>query len=47
MTSARLVEAVGAKSAAYVPLLAGDRVIAVISVATTDAHRAFSADDLR
>jgi PAS domain S-box-containing protein len=45
-TSTRLAAAVGAKSAAYVPLLADDRVIAVISVATIDEHRAFSADDL-
>src|SRR5579864_9005127 len=45
--STRLAEAVGAKSAAYVPLISGDRVIAVISVATTTVHRAFSPDDLR
>jgi GAF domain-containing protein len=44
--SSRLAEQVGAKSAAYVPLTVGDRVIAVISVATTDEHRAFSADYL-
>src|ERR1700758_2906595 len=43
----RLAEAVGAKSAAYVPLIGGDRVIAVISVATTAVHRVFSPDDLR
>ena len=36
----------GAKSAAFVPLVSDDRVIAVISVATTDDYRAFSADDL-
>jgi PAS domain S-box-containing protein len=45
--STRLAEAVGAKSAAYVPLISGDRVIAVISVATTAVHRVFSPDDLR
>jgi len=37
---------VGAKSVAFVPLISNDRVIAVISVATTDDYRAFSADDL-
>jgi PAS domain S-box-containing protein len=44
--SRTLAEAVGAKSAAFVPLLAEQRVIAVISVATTDELRAFSGDDL-
>jgi two-component system, NtrC family, sensor histidine kinase KinB len=44
--SARLADAVGAKSAAYIPLVTGGRVGAVISVATTDDHRAFSGDDL-
>src|SRR4051812_670854 len=44
--SARLVEATGAKSAAYIPLVSEERVIAVISVATTDDYRAFSSDDL-
>jgi PAS domain S-box-containing protein len=44
--SARLAEAVGAKSAAYIPLISGERVTAVISVATTEEYRAFSTDDL-
>jgi len=44
--SARLAEAVGAKSAAYIPLVSEERVIAVISVATTDDFHAFSTDDL-
>jgi len=44
--SARLAEAVGAKSAAYIPLVSEERVIAVISVATTDQFHAFSNDDL-
>ncbi len=44
--SSRLATEVGAKSAAFVPLISDDRVIAVISVATTDDHRAFSAGDL-
>ncbi len=34
--SSRLAAEVGAKSAAFVPLISDDRVIAVISVATTD-----------
>jgi PAS domain S-box-containing protein len=44
--SARLAEAVGAKSAAYIPLVTDERVTGVISVATTDNYRAFSSDDL-
>ncbi|HVS84667.1 MAG TPA: GAF domain-containing protein [Gaiellaceae bacterium] len=44
--SSTLAERVGAKSAAYVPLSVDDRVIAVISVATTDDHRIFTANDL-
>jgi PAS domain S-box-containing protein len=44
--SRRLAERVGAKSAAFVPLLAQGRVIAVISVATTRELRAFTADEL-
>jgi PAS domain S-box-containing protein len=42
----RLVEATGARSAAFVPLLLEERVIAVISIATADERRVFSADDL-
>ncbi|MGH3048679.1 MAG: GAF domain-containing protein, partial [Gaiellaceae bacterium] len=45
--SSRLVQAVGARSTAFVPLLVEDRVIAVISVATTDEHRVFSPEDLQ
>ena len=44
--SSRLAAETGAKSAAFVPLINEDRVIAVISVATTAEHRAFSAEDL-
>src|SRR3989440_3971471 len=44
--SARLAAETGAKSAAFVPLISEDHVIAVISVATTDDFRAFSSDDL-
>jgi PAS domain S-box-containing protein len=46
LVSPRLVAAVGAKSAAFVPLLVEERVIAVISVATLDAPRVFSNEDL-
>jgi two-component system, NtrC family, sensor histidine kinase KinB len=44
--SSRLAAETGAKSAAFVPLISDGQVIAVISVATTDDYRAFSADDL-
>jgi PAS domain S-box-containing protein len=44
--SPRLAAATGAKSAAYIPLITADRVIAVISVATTVERRTFSADEL-
>ncbi len=46
LVNRRLVEATGARSAAFVPLLLEERVIAVISIATADERRAFSADDL-
>jgi PAS domain S-box-containing protein len=46
VVSSRLVEAVGAKSAAFVPLLVEERVTAVISVATLDEPRVFSNEDL-
>jgi len=42
----RLVELTGARSAAFVPLLLEERVIAVISIATADERTVFSADDL-
>jgi PAS domain S-box-containing protein len=44
--SPRLASLVGAKSAAFVPLLVEDRVTAVISVATLDERRVFSGEDL-
>jgi PAS domain S-box-containing protein len=44
--SRRLADAVGAKSAAFVPLLVEERVTAVISVATLDEPRVFSNEDL-
>ena len=46
VVSRRLADAVGAKSAAFVPLLVEDRVTAVISVATLDEPRVFSSEDL-
>ncbi len=44
--SRKLADAVGAKSAAFVPLLVEERVTAVISVATLDEPRVFSSEDL-
>ncbi|HEY3550138.1 MAG TPA: GAF domain-containing protein [Gaiellaceae bacterium] len=46
LVSARLASRVGAKSAAFVPLLVQERVTAVLSVATLDAPRVFSTEDL-
>src|SRR3954471_23112107 len=46
VVSRRLAVAVGAKSAAFVPLLVEERVTAVISVATLDEPRVFSTEDL-
>ena len=42
----RLVAAIGARSLAYVPVIADERVIAVLVVAATAKQRAFSNDDL-
>src|SRR5436190_7688442 len=44
--SRRLADAVGAKSAAFVPLLVQERVTAVISVGTLDEPRVFTTEDL-
>jgi PAS domain S-box-containing protein len=41
-----VAEAVGARSAAFVPLVSGERVIGVLSIATTHERRAFSAEEL-
>jgi PAS domain S-box-containing protein len=41
-----LVDRVGAQSIAYVPLVADERVIAVLVLATTHARRAFTPDEL-
>jgi signal transduction histidine kinase len=46
VVSRRLADAVGAKSAAFIPMLVEERVTAVISVATLDAPRVFSSEDL-
>jgi PAS domain S-box-containing protein len=46
LVSTRLATRVGAKSAAFVPLLVQERVTAVISVATLDEPRIFSTEDL-
>ena len=42
----RLVERTGAKSTAYIPLVAEGRVLAVLAVASTSARRMFTSDDL-
>jgi PAS domain S-box-containing protein len=46
LISPRLATAVGAKSAAFVPMLVQERVTAVISVATLDEPRVFATEDL-
>jgi PAS domain S-box-containing protein len=42
----KLVRDVGAKSAAFVPLVSRERVVAVLALATTSRLRAFSPDEL-
>ena len=42
----RVADAVGAKSAAFLPLLSGERVIGVLAVASTIERRSFSTEDL-
>jgi PAS domain S-box-containing protein len=44
--SRKLVDAVGAKSTAYVPLIMEERVIAVLVVASTNEPRAFATNEL-
>src|SRR6478672_106645 len=46
LVSPRLVEAVGAKSGAFVPLIAGERIIGVLVAAPTSAKRAFSSEEV-
>jgi hypothetical protein len=47
LVSPRLVEAVGAKSGAFVPLIAEERIIGVLVAAPTSAKRAFSTEEIR
>jgi PAS domain S-box-containing protein len=44
--SRRLAERVGAKSAAFVPVISGDQVIAVLIAATTQVRRSFPPDEM-
>ena len=46
LVSKRLVEAVGAKSGAFVPLIVGERIIGVLVAAPTSAKRAFSSEEV-
>jgi two-component system phosphate regulon sensor histidine kinase PhoR len=46
VVSRRLVEATGAKSVAFVPLIADERVIAVLVTGTVSQPRAFSSEEL-
>ena len=46
LVSPRLVEAVGAKSGAFIPLVVGERVIGVLVAAPTSAKRAFSSEEV-
>ena len=46
IVSPRLAQATGARSAAFVPLLANERVIGVLIVGTTSELRAFSSEEL-
>ena len=46
IVSPRLVQATGSRSAAFIPLLADERVIGVLVVGTTSELRAFSSEEL-
>jgi PAS domain S-box-containing protein len=46
LVSPRLVELVGAHSGAWIPLIAEERVIGVLAIASTDTKRSFPADEL-
>ncbi|NUR77429.1 MAG: GAF domain-containing protein, partial [Thermoleophilia bacterium] len=46
LVSPRLVQQVGAESGAWIPLIAEERVIGVLVVASTHGKRAFAADEL-
>jgi PAS domain S-box-containing protein len=47
LVSRRLVDAVGAKSAAFIPLIVEERVVGVLVIATTQERRAFSDEELK
>jgi PAS domain S-box-containing protein len=46
LVSPRLVAQTGAKSGAFIPMIAEERVIGVLAVASTDAKRAFTSEEL-
>jgi two-component system phosphate regulon sensor histidine kinase PhoR len=46
LVSPRLVEAVGAKSGAFVPLILEERIVGVLIAAPTSAKRAFSSEEV-
>jgi PAS domain S-box-containing protein len=46
LVSIRLAETVGAQSGAWIPMIAEERVVGVMSVASTDAKRTFPAEEL-
>jgi PAS domain S-box-containing protein len=46
LVSPRLVEKVGAESGAWIPMIAEERVIGVLAVASTQGKRAFSTEEL-
>ena len=46
LVSPRLVEAVGAKSGAFIPLIVEERIIGVLVAAPTSAKRAFSSEEV-
>src|SRR5262249_14818865 len=46
LVSPRLVEATGAQSGAFVPLIAGELIIGVLVAAPTSAKRAFSSEEV-
>ncbi|MGZ8692447.1 MAG: GAF domain-containing protein, partial [Gaiellaceae bacterium] len=46
IVSSRMVEATGAKSVAFIPLLLDERVIAVLVVGSVSQHRAFTTEEL-
>ncbi len=46
LVSRRLAQLVGARSGAWVPMIAGERVVGVIVLASTDEKRTFSGEEL-